>query len=211
MKKKCMAIWVLTTITFISLVHLIEAITVIILNTPIRLLQLYPFINEPLKALTPYAYFYISAITTVVLWGVTCLVAFQSPIEHYLNQREMTETQLQDKSELLDRMYETVESDHQTLTQLSDLIHKMQKGMKDEQTPKPTTLTPPKEVANLKNKPSQLKSPISKPVAQPAQAATKSQKIPLLHRKQKATEKKSENQEIKIDTHSAVMPMRKMT
>ena len=206
MRKKCMAIWVLTTITFISLVHLIEAITVIILNTPIRLLQLYPFINEPLKALTPYAYFYISAITTVVLWGVTCLVAFQSPIEHYLNQREMTETQLQDKSELLDRMYETVESDHQTLTQLSDLIHKMQKGMKDEQTPKPTTLTPQKETANLKNK-----SLTSKPVAQPAQAATKSQKTPLLHRKQKATEKKSETQKAKIDTHSAVMPMRKMT
>ena len=206
MKKKCMAIWVLTTITFISLVHLIEAITVIILNTPIRLLQLYPFINEPLKALTPYAYFYISAITTVILWGVTCLVAFQSPIEHYLNQREMTETQLQDKSGLLDRMCETVESDHQTLTQLTDLIHKMQKGMKDEQTPKPMTLTPQKETANLKNK-----SFSSKPVAQPAQAATKSQKTPLLHRKQKATEKKSENQKAKIDTHSAVMPMRKMT
>ena len=205
MRKKSIAIWGLTTITFISLVHLIEAITVIILNTPIRLLQLYPFINEPLKALTPYAYFYISAITTVVLWGVTCLVAFQSPIEHYLNQREMTETQLQDKSELLDRMYETVESDHQTLTQLSDLIHKMQKGMKDEQTPKLTTLTPPKETANLKNK-----SLSSKPVVQPAQAATKSQKIPLLHRKQKVTKKKSETQEIKIDTHSAVMPMRKM-
>ena len=206
MRKKCMAIWVLTTITFISLVHLVEAITVIILNTPIRLLQLYPFINEPLKALTPYAYFYISAITTVILWGVTCLVAFQSPIEHYLNQREMTETQLQDKSGLLDRMCETVESDHQTLTQLSDLIHKMQKGMKDEHTPKPTTLTPQKETANLKNK-----RLTSKPVVQPAQAATKSQKIPLLHRKQKGTKKKSETQEIKIDTHSAVIPMRKMT
>jgi hypothetical protein len=211
MKKKCMAIWVLTTITFISLVHLIEAITVIILNTPIRLLQLYPFINEPLKALTPYAYFYISAITTVVLWGVTCLVAFQSPIEHYLNQREMTETQLQDKSELLDRMYETVESDHQTLTQLSDLIHKMQKGMKDEQTPSPTILTPLKETTILKNKPSQLRSPISKPVAQPAQATTKSQKTPLLHRKQKATEKKSENQKAKIGMNNGVMPMRNMT
>ena len=205
MKKKCMAIWVLTTITFISLIHLIEAITVIILNTPIRLLQLYPFINEPLKALTPYAYFYISAITTVVLWGVTCLVAFQSPIEHYLIQREMTETQLQDKSELLDRICETVESDHQTLAQLTDLIHKMQKGIKDEQTPKPMTLTPQKETANLKNK-----SLSSKPVVQPAQAATKSQKTPLLHRKQKATEKKSENQKAKIDTHSSVMPMHKM-
>ena len=206
MRKKCMAIWVLTTITFISLVHLIEAITVIILNTPIRLLQLYPFINEPLKALTPYAYFYISAITTVVLWGVTCLVAFQSPIEHYLNQREMAETQLQDKSGLLDRMCETVESDHQTLTQLTDLIYKMQNGVKDEQTQSPTTLTPPKETANLKNK-----SLTSKPVAQPAQAATKSQKTPLLNTRQKATEKKSENQKAKIDTHSAVMPMRKMT
>ena len=131
MRKKAIAIWVLTTITFISLVHLIEAITVIILDTPIRLLQLYPLINVALKALTPTAYFYISAVSTVILWGITCLVAFHNPVELYLNKREVTETQLQDKSELLDRMCETVESDHQTLTQLTDLIHKMQKGMND--------------------------------------------------------------------------------
>ena len=208
MRKKCIAIWILTSITFISLVHLIEAITVIMLNSPIRLLQLYPLINEPLKAMTPYAYFYISAITTVILWGITCLVAFHNPVELYLSQREVTEAQLQDKGELLDRMCEAVESDHQTLTQLTDLIQRMEKGMKDEQPPL-TTLTQPRETASLK-KPLQVKSITSKPAAQPAKATAKPQKMPLVQRKQKPAKKKSENQKAKIDTYSAMMPMQRM-
>src|SRR4030067_62794 len=45
MRKKCLAIWILITFTFIALIHLIEAITVIMLNNPIRIVQLYPFIG----------------------------------------------------------------------------------------------------------------------------------------------------------------------
>jgi hypothetical protein len=209
MRQKCIAIWVLTTITFISLVHLIESITVIMFNNPIRLLQLYPLINEPLKALTPYAYFYISAITTFIFWGITCLVAFHNPVELYLSQREVTETQLQDKGELLDRMCETVESDHQTLTQLTDLLRKMQKGLNDGQSPNPTTLTPQIQTTSLKSKPSLLKSLTSKTSAQPAKATAKPQKPSLLHRKQKAP-KKDENQKTKITTHSVIPSLRKM-
>jgi len=210
MRKKAIAIWILTTITFISLVHLIEAITVIMLSTPIRLLQLYPLINVALKSLTPTAYLYISAVSTAVLWGITCLVAFHNPVELYLNKREVAETRLQDKTELIDRMCETVESDHQTLTQLTDLIHQMQKGMNDGQSPMLAPITSPIQLASLKSKPLHLKSLASKPSAQPAKATVKPQKPSLLHRKQKAAKKKDEKLKTKITTHSAIPSMRKM-
>jgi hypothetical protein len=155
MRQKCIAIWALTTVTFISLIHLIEAITAIMFNNPIRLLQLYPFIGESLKTIAPQTYLYITATTTVILWGITCLIAFHNPVELYLNRRETTEIALQDKGEILDRVCETVESDHQKLTQLTDIVHKIQKSTAcNEQTPKPTTtITPPKETASAKNKP----------------------------------------------------------
>jgi hypothetical protein len=208
MRKKCIAIWILTTITFISLVHLIEAITVIMFNNPIRLLQLYPLISEPLKALTSTAYLYITAGSTAILWGITCLVAFHNPVEQYLNRREVTETQLQDKSELLDHMCETVESDHQTLTQLADLIHRMQKGMSDE-APNPITLTPLMKTAALKSKPLQQNSIASKTTVQPAKTSKKP-KSSLLRRKHKASTKKYENQKTELNTHTVMASIRKM-
>jgi hypothetical protein len=207
MRKKCVAIWILTTITFISLVHLIEAIIVIMFNNPIRLLQLYPLINEPLKALTPTAYLYITAVSTAILWGITCLVAFHNPVELYLNRREVTETQLQGKSELLEHMCETVESDHQTLTQLADLIHRMQKRMNDE-APNPVTLTPLMKTATLKSKPLQPNSIASKTTVQPAKTSKKP-KSSLLRRKQKAS-KKLENKKTELSTHTVMASIRKM-
>ena len=199
MRTKSITIWALTSLTFISLVHLIEAITVITLNNPIRLTQLYPFINEPLKALTPATYFWITAITTCVLWGITCMVAFHNPVELYLQRHEVTETQLQDKSDALDRVCETVESDHQTLTQLSDLIRKMQKDQNPEQETLPTK-TMLKENSVLKRKPLRLKRCVSKPTVHVAEDTEKLQEKPLLTQKLEVSKKKNENQKPRIET-----------
>jgi hypothetical protein len=229
MRKKCIAIWALTTVTFISLIHLIEAITAIMFNNPIRLLQLYPFIGESLKTIAPQTYLYITATTIVILWGITCLIAFHNPVELYLNRRETTEIALQDKGEIIDRLCETVESDHQKLTQLTDLIHKIQKRTTcNEQTPKPTTMTtPPKNTAPQPITPAPAKAiftvmnkapepkidtpkPVSKPAAQPKTTVKKTRKMPQLRKKQKVTKKKTEKQTTKIDTHRAAIPIHKM-
>jgi len=206
MTKKAIAIWALTSVTFVSLVHLIEAITVIMFNNPIRLLQVYPFINQALNSITPYVYFYISATATVILWGITCVIAFRSPVEKYINQQKLEETQIQDKSELLDRMCETVETDHQTLTRLTDIMRKMQKGVDGEQT-LPITLSAPAETMHLKNKPSQAKTLTTKPT----KTTLKPQKTRLSRIKQKiANKKKSENQKTKLNKHNSISSVQKI-
>jgi hypothetical protein len=129
MRTKSIAIWLLTSITFISVVHLIEAITVMMFNNPIRLLQLYPYGNLLVNSFTPTTYLHVTTTATAVLWAATCLVAFNNPVESYVNKRVQSEERIiQDREALLDRMCETVDSDHRTLTRLSDTIRKMQKG-----------------------------------------------------------------------------------
>ena len=205
MRTKSIAIWFLTSITFVSLVHLIEALTVIMFNNPIRLLQLYPFASTLLKAFTPYTYLYVTATATAILWAVTCLVAFNNPVELYVSKREQTDAMLQDRDVLLDRMCETVESDHQTLTRLTDIMRKMQKGTNNEET---STATPsfPKEPVTLKSKPFPTKGFPSKFAAQSAKT-TKPQKTRLMQAKQKLTRKKTEHPKTRIDTPGANMPM----
>ena len=146
MRKKGLAIWLFSTLTFLSLLHLIDAMTAILFNNQIRLLQLYPFINEQLKNISADAYLYISAASTIILWGITCAIAFDNPVETFLNKilsdakkQTATETQLlENKSELFDAMYETIESDSETLAQVKDLMRNVRAEVKDIQPIKET-------------------------------------------------------------------------
>ena len=191
MKLKSIAIFFLTSFTFVSLVHFIESITVIMFNNPIRLFTLYPFANVLLKAFTPYTYFYTTLTTTAILWAITCLVAFNNPVEVYVNKREQTDAKLQERDELLDRMCETVESDHQTLTRLTDIMRKMQKGVTDDDV---TALTQtPRETVKLKSKPFPTKGFPSKFAAQQAKTSAP-KKSALTRAKQKLAKKKTDTQ-----------------
>ena len=204
MRKKCIAIWILTTFTFIALIHLVEAITVIMLNNPIRLTQIYPFIGELLKSMPPAMYLYVSALSTAILWGVTCLVVFHNPFEAYLNQRTATEAQLQGKGELLDRMCETMESDHETLAQLRDIVCKVQTEVKELQPPKETKLTAPKRTEAPTSKP-HLNLPAT---CQPTKTATaKTQKIPMLKTKNKTPKKNAAGRKTNFRTRALSMPV----
>jgi rRNA maturation endonuclease Nob1 len=146
LRKKGIAIWLFSTLTFISLLHLIEAATAVLFNNPIRLLQLYPFINQQLQQISTDIYLYISGASTAILWGITCLIAFDNPVEAFLNKvlsdaknQTATEAQiLESKSELFDLMYETVESDSETLAQVKDLMRNMRAEVKDIQPIKET-------------------------------------------------------------------------
>jgi hypothetical protein len=77
--------WLFSSLTFISVIHLSEAISVLIFNNQIRLLQLYPYINEKLQDVSPASYFWVSAAASVVFWAITCAVAFDNPVEKFLN------------------------------------------------------------------------------------------------------------------------------
>ena len=146
MRKKGIAIWLFTTLTFIALIHLIDAAAALLFNNPIQLLQLYPFINQQLQQISTDIYLYISGASTAILWGITCLIAFDNPVEAFLNKvlsdaktQTATEAQiLESKSEIFDLMYETVESDSETLAQVKDLMRNVRAEVKDIQPIKET-------------------------------------------------------------------------
>lgn len=139
MAKKAISVWLFTSLTFISLLHLIEAISAVAFNNQIRLLQLYPFINEKLQNITPTTYFWISATSTLILWGITCAIAFDNPVEKFLNmvlsdarKQSTVETQLlEEKGEILDVMNETIESNNETLNHLRDVIYNVRTEIKE--------------------------------------------------------------------------------
>jgi len=128
--RKGLSVWTFSTLTFIALLHLVDAISALVFGNPIRLLQLYPFVAEKLQVIMPTAYFWISMAATAILWGITCIIAFENPVETFLNKilsdaktQGAVETQLLDsKSEILDAMFETIESSNETLQHVQDMV-----------------------------------------------------------------------------------------
>lgn len=128
--RKGLSVWLLSSLTFVALLHMLDAISAFVFDNSIRLLQMYPLVGEQLLKVTPSMYFWISTVVTLVLWGITCGVAFENPVETFLNKilsdargHSTVETQLlESKSEVLDAMFETIEAGNETLAQLKDLV-----------------------------------------------------------------------------------------
>lgn len=159
--KKGLCVWLFSSLTFVSLVHLTEAISVLFFSNQAHLLQLYPFIGEQLQAISPATYFIISAVSTLVFWGITCEVAFDSPVEQFLNkilsdakkQSTLEAQTVAEKSEVLDAMCETIEASNETLSQVVDVVHNVRTEVRGIQ---PLTLT----VENIKTELGNLKKEV---------------------------------------------------
>lgn len=176
MAKKGLSVWLFSSLTFIALAHLIDAISALIFNSEIRLLQLYPLINEKLQSITPITYFWISAASTFILWGITCAIAFENPVEAFLNKilsdakkQSTVETQLlEDKSEVLDAMYETVEADNKILAQVKDLMCNVRADVKEIQPLKDGMDKMKTELNNLRKEIKKIEEKIQFPNLCPA-------------------------------------------
>ena len=129
MRRKGIAIWLFSSLTVISLIHLIDAAAALLFNNPTHILQLYPLINQQLQQIPVDIYLYAAAASTITLWAITCLVTFDNPVETFLNKilsdvknQSTTEAQIiESRSEVLDLMYETIEADSETLAQVKDI------------------------------------------------------------------------------------------
>jgi rRNA maturation endonuclease Nob1 len=137
--KKGLSVWLFSSLTFIALLHLADAISALVFNNQIKLLQLYPFINEKLQAITPVTYFWASAATTFISWGITCAIAFSNPMEAFLNnilsdakkQGSVESQLLEENGEILDSMNETIESNNEILAQVRDIIYNVRTEVKE--------------------------------------------------------------------------------
>ena len=139
MAKKGIFVWLFSSLTFTALLHLADSISALLFNNEMRLLKLYPFINEKLQAITPTTYFWASAAAAFILWGITCAIAFTNPVETFLNKilsdaktQGTVEAQLlEEKSEILDAMSETIESNSEILAHVKDLIYNVRTEVKE--------------------------------------------------------------------------------
>ena len=139
MQKKGLIIWIFSTLTVLASIHVIDATAALLFTNQIQLTQLYPIVNELLTQLSIQIYFYVSVLIAAILWGITCLIAFDNPVETFLNkilsdakQQSSSEEQAMEKSgEIFDLMYETLESDSETLGQVKDLIRNVRAEVKD--------------------------------------------------------------------------------
>ena len=139
MRKKGIAIWIFSSLTVISLIHVIDAASALFFNNPTQILRLYPFISQQLQQIPLDVYFCTAAAVTITLWAATCLIAFDNPVEIFLNKilsdvksQSTTEAQIiESKSEIFDLMYETIESNSETLAQVKDLMRNVRAEVKD--------------------------------------------------------------------------------
>jgi ribosomal protein L32 len=137
--KKGFGVWLFSTLTVIAAIHLIDAANALLFDKPITLLRLYPIEEAKIQAITPTIYFLTTATSTLILWGITCAIAFENPVEAFLNKilsdakkQSAVETQLlEEKSEILDAMNETVELNNQILAQVRDLIYNVRTEVKE--------------------------------------------------------------------------------
>jgi RNA polymerase-binding transcription factor DksA len=156
--KKGISVWVFSSLTFISLLHLIEAISVVLFSNQTRLLQLYPLIGEELQTMPPMIYLLASAIVTVTFWGITCAIMFDNPVEAFLNKilsdaktQTAVESQLiEQKSEILDVMSDTIESNSDILAQVADTVYNVRTEVKEIQPIKETVEKIKTELNNLR-------------------------------------------------------------
>jgi len=156
--KKGLAVWISSSLTFLAVIHFVESVSVLFFNNQIMLLQLYPLINEKLQAITPTAYFLGSAAATLILWGITCVIAFENPVESFLNKilsdaktQGAVESQLlEEKSEILDAMNETIELNNAALAQVRDLVYNVRTEVKELQPLKENTEKLRTELSRLK-------------------------------------------------------------
>lgn len=155
--KKGVCVWLFSSLTFVSIVHLTEAITFLFFNNPPRLVQLYPLVGDKLQSM-PTTYFLAAAISTFVFWGITCGVAFDSPVEQFLNkilsdakkQSNLEAQTVADKSEVLDAMYETIEASNETLSHVVDIVCNVRTEVKGIQPLAQTVESVKTEMGNLK-------------------------------------------------------------
>jgi hypothetical protein len=95
---KGVAVWILGSLTFLAVLHVLEAFFALTQNGPITLLKLYPF-SAWLGSVDVVAYFWGSLVAAFVLWGATCIVALRSPLDTVLS-KILKDAQMENEEEV---------------------------------------------------------------------------------------------------------------
>jgi hypothetical protein len=156
--KKGMKIWILSTLTVASLIHSIDAAFAFISNSQVQLPKIYPFIGAYLGQIPTDIYLYTTIAITIVMWGLTCLIACNNPIEAFLNKtltdaQEQTANEqkiMEENSSFFEQIYQSMDESTRELGKTNDLVLNLRTEVKDMQNMKETFEKARGELAGLK-------------------------------------------------------------
>jgi rubrerythrin len=155
---KGLKIWILSTLTFISLAHTIDAAIAFFSGSNALLPRIYPLIGSYIAQMPLNIYLYASAGSATAFWGLTCLVAFNNPVEALLNrtladcqeQGEVEQQLVETHRDFFDLMYQSMEENREELGKNSDLVLNLRAEVKDMQKMRETFKETRDELTNVK-------------------------------------------------------------
>ena len=125
--RKAMIVWIFGFLTFLAVLHTFDAVLGLTVGNKNLLLKLYPF-KDLFANVDIVTYFFASLVSTFMLLGVTCAVAFHNPLEALINKTlaeiELEENPndhtLESKTSVLEMISDTLTSNSVALQSVKD-------------------------------------------------------------------------------------------
>jgi len=157
------------TLSFIAIIHVLEAFVVLFFEKETILLNLYPVVGS--LNVNGLNYLIASLVLTSVLLVATFKLAFTSPLEHYLNvilsdsnRKNEAECELvTDNRSVLDMMCESITYISEVLGQTKDVTYNVRSELVDLRSLPETTKKLSAELKEVKKEIINLKKTFKKP------------------------------------------------
>jgi len=165
MGKRGITVWIFSSLSFLAAIHALEASLAFFFNTEVILLKSYPIINT--LTITPVTYLLASIALTITIWGITCKVAVETPVERFLDtmlsdakrQSEIECEMVDDNRSVLDMMCETITENNKVLAQTRDITYNVRSELINLRTLPEETERLSTEIEELKNLKQNFKKP----------------------------------------------------
>ena len=169
MGKRGITVWIFSSLSFLAAIHALEASLALFFNTETILLKSYPIINT--LTITPLTYLLASIALTIAIWGITCKVAVETPVERFLDtmlsdakkQSEIECEMVDDNRSVLDMMCETITENNKVLAQTRDITYNVRSELINLRTLPEETERLSTEIEELKKELKNLKENFKKP------------------------------------------------
>jgi len=121
--KRGIAVWIFGFLTFLAILHTFDATLSFTIGNVNSILKLYP-IGDALEKLDVTTYLWASIVSTFILFGITCIIAFHDPIEILINRMlSSVETEENPTDHTIESSLCTLELMNSTLTSNSIVLH----------------------------------------------------------------------------------------
>jgi hypothetical protein len=169
MGKRGITVWIFSSLSFLAAIHALEASLALFFNTEAILLKSYPIINT--LTISPITYLLASIALTIAIWGITCKVAVETPVERFLDtmlsdakrQSEIECEMVDDNRSVLDMMCETITENNKVLAQTRDITYNVRSELTNLRTLPEETERLSTEIEELKKELKNLKENFKKP------------------------------------------------